>query len=152
MTPPILFFRGKYAFLSNFYSCSIQHGGRHYRSVEAAYQASKCQNWHMRAQFENLSPADARKLGRKIPLLPDWGEKEKDKIMRELIQAKFMGNPDIRSQLLQTGDAELIESNRWHDNHFGNCVCSECIHITGENVLGRELMRIRKILIRKRYT
>ena len=143
-------FRDEYAFLSNFYPCEIDHRGRHYMSVEAAYQASKCLDWHLGAQFESLSPPEARKLGRKIPLRPDW-EKEKDRIMRVLIQATFMGNHDLQSKLLQTGDAELVEENTWHDNHFGNCICSKCADVPGENVLGKELMRIREKLRKKNY-
>ena len=66
----------------------------------------------------------------------DW-ETVKDDIMREALQAKFGRNPALRSLLLKTGDAELIEHTRndsyWADGGDGS----------GKNRLGQLLMELR---------
>ena len=66
----------------------------------------------------------AARMGRsrERPLRGDW-EAVKDDIMREALQAKFKQHPSLRSLLLQTGDAELIEHTKndgyWADGGDG---------------------------------
>ena len=139
-------FRGKYDFLSNFYPCAIIHDGFEYKSLEAAFQAAKCDNLSERLKFQCLKPEEAKKLGKKIILRSDW-ETKKLFILRELIKLKFIGNPDLLNRLLETGDAMLIENNIWHDNFYGNCTCNRCQNITGFNYLGAALMQLRDQLL-----
>ena len=142
----IKFFRGKYSFLSNFYPCAIIHEGYEYRNLEAAFQAAKCGNLSDRIQFQCLEPAKAKKLGREIILRNDWEDK-KLFILQELVRLKFISNPDLLNCLLETDDAMLTENNMWHDNFYGNCVCSRCQNITGLNHLGIILMQLRNQLL-----
>lgn len=51
-----------------------------------------------------------------------------------------MSEPKLRSQLLSTGTAELVEGNWWNDRYWGVC------NGRGENHLGKILMRIREEL------
>jgi ribA/ribD-fused uncharacterized protein len=80
----------------------------------------------------------AARLGRsrERPLRPDW-EEVKDDIMREALRAKFTQHEQLRSWLLGTGDAELVEHTRndayWGDGGDG----------TGKNMLGKLLMELR---------
>ena len=66
--------------------------------------------------------------------------------MYRICFAKFSQNKDLQKKLLDTKDMELEETNWWHDNCWGNCVCDKCKDIIGENKLGKILMRIREEL------
>lgn len=135
-------FQGEYRFLSNFYPCRITFYGLTFTSVEAAFQAAKCADKQQRESFCDLSAADAKRLGRSVALRQDW-EQRKLTIMHNLLVHKFYENPELLGKLLATGTAPLVEGNTWHDNFWGNCTCSRCSRIDGQNTLGRLLMEIR---------
>ena len=80
----------------------------------------------------------AARMGRsrERPLRPDW-ESAKEDIMREALHAKFTQHPDLRSLLLHTGDAEIIEHTR-NDNYWGDGGDG-----SGKNRLGEMLMELR---------
>ena len=127
-------FRGKYFFLSNFYSAPVTYQGKHYLNNEAAFQAAKCPE---RAnEFCMLNPSQAKRLGRQVALRTDW-ENVKNNIMYEICKAKFSQNPELADWLIKTGDAILIEGNTWGDQVWGVC------NGRGENRLGQILMQIR---------
>lgn len=129
-------FSGKFDFLSNFCECPVTIGGTTYKNSEAAFQSMKTLNANERRSFAQLSPSDAKKMGRKVTLRPDW-EDVKNNIMYEVCKAKFSQNPDIAELLLDTAHEELIEENAHGDTYWG---MTDGI---GENYLGRILMRIR---------
>lgn len=125
-----------YGFLSNFHTSSIWVNGKKYSSVEHAYQAHKTTDESSHELIRNSkSPAEAKKLGRSLPLRSDW-EEVKIPLMREFIQKKFE-NPFLAHQLLSTGDAELVYGNKWNDRFWGICRGS------GQNILGIILMETR---------
>lgn len=132
-------FDGDFAFLSNFYPAPINTDGMSFKSSEAAYQAQKCLNTMDKFQFCNLEPRDAKKLGRKVQLRPDW-EDIKDEVMSHILSLKFRQNPNLGNLLIATGDAELIEGNHWQDTYWGVC------DGVGENRLGKLLMQVRREL------
>lgn len=129
-------FRDEYFFLSNFYLCNIEYNGFKYTSVEAAFQAQKCLDKNVMAEFTKMTPGQAKKHGRKVKLRNDW-ESVKLSIMEELVRIKFTSNRDIQQLLLDTQNAELIEGNNWNDRFWGVCKGK------GENNLGKILMKIR---------
>lgn len=134
-------FQGKYYFLSNFYPCIITRDGFTFKSVEAAYQASKTECEELRIQIANATtPGEAKKLGRKVKIRPDW-EYIKDSVMLSLLRQKFNNNPDLRKRLLATGNQILEEGITWGDIYWGVC---EGI---GENRLGKLLMQVREEII-----
>lgn len=137
-------FSEKYFFLSNFYNVYVEYDGMIYCSTEAAFQAAKTMDIAERARIARLSPSDAKRVGRRLQLRPDW-ESVKDKVMYDVCFAKFTTNDSfrLRERLLETEDEELIEGNTWHDNYWGNCTCDKCKNIPGRNQLGKTLMRIR---------
>lgn len=137
MKEQITSFKGKYFFLSNFYPSPVTYHGFKFSSNEAAFQAMKCPD--KASEFTALSPSDAKREGRRVTLRPDW-EKAKEQIMYEICLAKFQQNPSLKIQLLNTGDAELIEGNDWGDINWGVCDGQ------GENRLGKILMRVRNEL------
>lgn len=129
-------FKGKNRFLSNFHLKEILFEGMIYPSTENAYQAAKCENPVHRVRFEICSPAEAKKLGRKITIREDW-DSIKLVVMEYVCRQKFLTDPE-RQMLLDTGDEELIEGNTWGDVFWGQCPLG-----TGENHLGKILMKIR---------
>lgn len=126
-------FRFEFGFLSNFHEASLWVDGKRYPSVEHAYQALKVGG--SEEIREAKSPALAKKLGRKFPMVDDWDNK-KVGVMFELVREKFK-NPLLRSMLLATEDAELVEGNTWNDRVWGVCKG------VGQNWLGKILMEVR---------
>ena len=64
-------FRGEFSFLSNFYPVEIKYGSLVFKSVESAFQALKSKDFEVRKMFVDLSPSEAKALGRKIKLRED---------------------------------------------------------------------------------
>ena len=132
-------FDGEYDFLSNFYECPIKFAGIQFNSSETAFQAMKTPIRIEQLKFANLTPAAAKKIGRKIPLRENW-DLVKDHYMYQIVLAKFSQNSDLRAKLLATGNEELIEGNWWNDTYWGKC------NGIGKNKLGEILMKVRKEL------
>lgn len=136
-TQPIIGFKGKYSFLSNFYGISICYREKSFKNSEAAFQAMKCPD---RAdEFTLLSARSAWRHGRKVPLRKDW-KQEKEQIMYEVCLAKFTQDRELTDLLLATGTRTLVEDNSWNDTEWGMC------NGIGKNKLGEILMQIREEL------
>ena len=132
-------FHGEYAFLSNYYDSPIFYDGILYPTVEHAFQAAKTTVFIQRIIIANKkTPGQAKCAGRKVTLRDNWDD-IKLYIMKELIILKFT-NPKLKSALLNTKDAELIERNTWNDTYWGIC------NGIGENHLGKILMEVRETL------
>jgi ribA/ribD-fused uncharacterized protein len=134
-------FDGEYSFLSNFFPNDLP-----WNTNEHFYQAMKAKDIKDTTDiFDSITPNIAKKRGRKAELKDNWNE-IKDHVMIVGLWIKFSNNAELRNKLLATGNAELIEENYWHDNYWGNCTCSKCENIKGENKLGKLLMIIRDIM------
>ena len=144
---PIASFRGDYEFLSNFYPCEIIMGfGPEqstfiFQNAEAAFQAHKSPIYEDLSKFENITGAQAKKLGRNVNLREDWNDVKVD-IMRHVVLEKFIQNPDLAVKLMGTGTRKLVEGNDWNDTFWGVC------DGVGENHLGNILMEVRDMLFR----
>lgn len=129
-------FENKYRFLSNFYPVDVAYCGVVYPTVEHAYQAAKTLDPEGRASILSAAtPAEAKRMGRKVPMRRDW-EKIKVDVMRELLYMKFT-QVKMKRMLLATGDRHLEEGNDWGDTFWGVC------RGRGQNKLGELLMEIR---------
>lgn len=138
-------FKDRYEFLSNFSESVICHEYVFYPTVEHFFQAMKTTDLKMRRVIACAeTPGKAKRYGRHVILRPDW-EDIKDDVMLEGLRLKFQ-IPALRTKLLETGNAELIEGNWWHDNTWGDCYCDECADKPGENRLGKLLMQVRQEL------
>ncbi|MDJ0612666.1 MAG: NADAR family protein [Rhizobiaceae bacterium] len=143
MPETIKFYRVKdpYGCFSNFspHPISIQ---MKWPTSEHYFQAMKFQDFeiHMRI-LQTQSPMEAAKVGRdrSLPLRQDWEDVKVD-IMRQALQAKISQHADVRTALLSTGDATIVEHTKndsyWADGGDG----------TGQNMLGKLLMEIRDFL------
>lgn len=139
-------FRYNYYFLSNFYPAIVYFDGRVYENNEAAFQSMKSMDPSIRDSFKFLEPNIAKARGRHIKLRLDW-EEVKDEIMYEIVKAKFTQpqNVGLKNQLLETGDAHLIEGNDWGDNYWGICYYDNLNDENeNNNHLGKILMRVRE--------
>lgn len=130
-------FRGKYYFLSNFYSSPVYYRGMTFRNAEAAFHAQKDRS--RASEFTRLNPSEAKRLGRRVRLRRDW-EDIKEDIMFEVVMAKFGGSQALADALLATGDEKLVEGNTWGDRYWGVCDGK------GLNKLGGILERVRENL------
>lgn len=145
-------FRGKYHFCSNFYPLPnpIIWETVPFPTSEHLFVAYKTMSLVDRIWISTLPTPQAAKAaggkygykGRKIQLRSDWehvynSAPIKVHIMRMVLLFKYQSNPILIQWLCATHPKQLIEGNRWHDNIWGNCTCSRCAHIPGQNLLGR---------------
>lgn len=144
-------FNGKYRFLSNFYPSVVlsllvdeENEARiECSTVEHAFQAAKAVQPHEAAWvLAAETPSLAKRRGRKVVRRADWDDIRID-VMRDLLRQKFT-DPELRSLLLATGDAELIEGNWWGDIFWG--MVQTPAGLVGDNHLGKLLMEIREEL------
>lgn len=137
-------FFGEYRWLSNFWDCSIWFEGIHYLNSESAYQAAKIVAKE-RNLFAFCSASKAKKIWKNLPLL--YTQKEWDAIkynvMASIIFEKFCRNIDLREKLVDTGNKYLEETNNWHDNFWGHCICEKCKNEEKLNNLGKILEKTR---------
>lgn len=130
-------FAGKYEFLSNFWHSPFTYEGIVYPTNEHFFQAMKTLDWNERNWIASAeTPGIAKRRGRACTLRSDW-EKVKDEVMLTGLRIKF-SNPALRTQLIMTGDEELVEGNWWGDTCWGVC------NGVGENRLGKLLMQVRE--------
>ena len=88
-----------------------------YKNTEAAFQVQKVLDDDEKLLFSDLSPREAKKLGRRVKLRKDWND-VKDNYMYEICRAKFTQHEDLAEKLLETGDEELVEGNTWNDTYW----------------------------------
>jgi N-glycosidase YbiA len=122
--------------------CANECGDKLWPTVEHYYQAHKFQD----TKFEYLmaqvhaapTPKLAAQIGRDASYQPhpDWNLR-KYAIMYRAVWQKFRTHLDIQQILLDTGDAEIVEDSAV--DYFWGCGLDR----TGENQLGRILMRVR---------
>ena len=134
---PITSFSGDYRWLSNFWECSVEFEGVIYPSSEHAYQAAKTLDKKERLKIRDLDTAGkAKRAGKKLEIRGDW-EDVKLGVMEKILVSKFERNPELRDLLIETGTAQLVETNTWSDVYWGVC------RSEGKNHLGKILMRLR---------
>lgn len=138
----ILFYRinEPYGGFSNFSPHPIKLKDRIWPTSEHYFQAQKFTGTeHEELVRQAASPMVAARMGRsrQRPLRPDW-ESVKENVMNEALCAKFSQHPELRSMLLETGDAVLIEHTK-NDNYWGDGGDG-----LGKNRLGLLLMELRE--------
>ena len=145
--------RGDYQFLSNFtYSPFVTTYYRipkaaRFRTVEHYFQASKAQLHGQAFKITKAkSPRHAKTMGRMCMPWDDWEEIKQD-VMLTGLRHKF-AIPSFQEKLIATGDAILIEGNRWNDRYWGMVQLNGAAGPVwvGENHLGKLLMQVRKEL------
>jgi ribA/ribD-fused uncharacterized protein len=131
---------------SNLYRRQVVFEGETYPTSEHAYQAGKARKpevrtWLMSAPTPSLLAMAAHGLYY-WDIAPGWSRIKFDR-MRGVLSAKFTQHSDLRSLLLSTGDARLVESATV-DNEV-NRLWGE-VNGQGRNMLGELLMELRSNL------
>lgn len=127
-----------YGEFSNFAAFPIEVGGKCWPTSEHYFQAQKFRDLSIGEIIRNtVSPMKAAQMARQqAGLRSDW-ESVKDDVMRAALHAKFTQHQTLRSLLLGTKDAQLVEhtanDSYWGDGGNGS----------GKNMLGKLLMELR---------
>ncbi|MEO8697938.1 MAG: NADAR domain-containing protein [Acidimicrobiales bacterium] len=126
---------------TNFAHYPVTIDGVEWPTSEHYYQAQKFSDPLRREQIRAASgPGAAQKLGQSPRgRRPDWNQLRLE-VMREALIAKFTQHVELRTLLLDTGDAHLIEAST-KDRFFG-----EGKDGTGKNHLGLLLEEVRDLL------
>lgn len=142
---------------SNFQKMEIPmvYDGHTYNTVENFYQAMKTTDKAIRARIASVSASEAKKMGRKLTIRPDW-EDIKLKVMEYALKHKFQPGTTHYSDLVAY-KGEIVEDNLWHDNYWGVCKCALLTQSSygvkgcrnGKNHLGVLLMALRDQLIKE---
>lgn len=140
-------------FLSNFYQTNFVMDNKIFTCSEQAFmylKARMLKDERVASQILQLKayPLEYKKLGRKIANYNRFKfqyESNKDKLMKKAVLAKF-SNTTLQTQLLQTGQAELIEISPY-DRYWGAGTNNDRDIINhnfqGKNKLGHILMDVR---------
>jgi N-glycosidase YbiA len=150
MTEDVRFYGVKEPFgqLSNFAPFPVEIDGRVWPTAEHYFQAQKFVGTKHEEEIRRAkSPMVAARMGRAAsrPLRNDW-EDVKDAVMRKAVRAKFAQHASLRSLLVSTGSARIVEHSAndryWADGGDG----------TGLNRLGAILMNVQDKLRAMRMT
>ncbi len=131
----------KYGCFSNFSCHKFIFDNLEWKHSEGCFQAQKFAGINPE-RYEHIhslwSPKAAAEAGRdkSFQVRNNW-DKIRVRVMYEVVKAKFSQNDDIKQILLSTCDAILIENSPI--DYFWGCGADG----SGENYLGRILMRIR---------
>ena len=131
--------KDEYGCFSNFSAHPIHLKGKVWPTSEHFFQAQKFAGHPDEEEVRQAaSPMVAARMGRsrKRPLRRDW-EGVKDAVMLEAVRAKFTQHADLRTVLLGTGDATLVEHTE-NDSYWGDGGDG-----SGRNRLGQILMQLR---------
>ena len=151
-----LAFQGHHSFMSNMSSSEFEYKGKQFKSVEVGYQYMRaCANDYHNEASKIRKEGDAyaaKRATKKIKDCEKWIN-SREKIMKDLVQAKFEQNEDLRKNLLDTGDKKLYECTE--DKFWGcNVPISKAKQLDpkkmqGKNMLGNILMDVRKKMSKK---
>lgn len=156
---PILFFgadesKGEYRNFSNMSQHPIDIDGEKFPSVEHYFQAMKAREFKDDEMYNKIVTAKTAKavkaMGKKVKnFVKEIWDSKRDEVMEKAVHAKFTQHPELRKQLLDTGDKPIGEADPrnlyWG---IGTSVESEKSKYPskwrGQNRMGRLLMKIRE--------
>ncbi|WP_299674626.1 NADAR family protein [uncultured Dokdonia sp.] len=124
---------------SNFSLYQVKLNGKTWPTSEHYFQAQKFDDKNYQEKIrKSASPMKAAEMGRsrKVKIKKNWDNK-KDNAMYDVIYAKFTQHEELKSILISTNDAILIEHTE-NDSYWGDGGNG-----TGKNRLGKILMKVR---------
>lgn len=154
--PEIVFFFSKEPEnkeFSNFYETNFLLDGVEYKSAEHAYQGMKAKTFGDEEMFAKIlkakSAQSSKSFGKKVKDYKEdvWAEK-KDKVMKDILRAKFTQNLELRTKLLDTDDKVLANADS-RDKYWGigtsanTTMAKDPAKWKGENKLGKILEELR---------
>lgn len=134
----------------------VTNNGTKFRTCEALFQSLRFKEYPgVQAEIQEAkSPMGAKMIARKNRDLLNrggkWDEAPEDlPLMKECLELKIQQHPELKTELLKTGTATIIEDCTTHDREsarFWGMVYKDENWI-GENVFGKIWMEIRDGLI-----
>lgn len=135
------------SFLANAYPCTFEFGGKIYPNATACFLALQYTDQpqimdlftSLDSEKEAIALAELNPITKERKLTwenPQLEHINKDDVLMQVQRAKFGQNPELKKQLLATGDAYLVIQG--HDFYL-----SDNFNGTGKNTLGICLMRLR---------
>jgi len=112
-------------------------------TTENFFQAMKTEKSDIktRKKIAAMSPWDSKRFARTVKLRSDW-QQVKIEVMRYAIKHKFKKGSKWHNELLKHPEP-IIETNNWHDNIWGSCICPKCGN-KGQNLLGQLIEEVRQ--------
>lgn len=134
----------EHKWLSNMTLVDIKLKGIIYPSVEHAYMSekSKEKTWKEFCSNREISGKQVKVYSKTIDLRYDWLN-VRLKVMEYCLREKFKQEP-FKQLLLDTENQNIQEGNYWNDRFWGVDLKQD--PNTGENNLGRLIMKIREEL------
>ncbi|TNV75277.1 hypothetical protein FGO68_gene17640 [Halteria grandinella] len=147
----ILFYRERdpYGFMSNFYKAPIEMDGKIWPTTEHYFQAMKFPTLpdYQEAIRKEKECSKIKKMGQNPDgFREDWSA-VKDQVMKDCLLAKFRQHPQLREELLMTGESYLVEHTR-NDTYWADGG-DEGSGVKGKNMLGKLLGEVRTELRRE---
>jgi len=155
---PVLFYgadesKGPHRNLSNMSQHPIEIDGETYPTVEHYFQAMKAKAFQDEEMYGKImkskTPKAAKAAGKLVKnFVTETWEGIRDSIMQKALRAKFVQHPELRKQLLETGDNMIGEANA-RDMYWGIGTGIESDKSKtpskwrGLNKLGKALMNLR---------
>lgn len=124
-------------FLSNSFACKIEYDGFIFTNVESALESAKAKDLKDKQLFAGLGPSRSRFLGNKIESRQDW-DLVKEKVLYDILYAKFNQNENLKSLLLDTRDEDIYNSRilfSTNDIKLNEVICDIIIKVRG-NIMG----------------
>lgn len=116
------------------------------------FQSYKTTDPEERKKFTKMNGKESKAAGRKVKLRDDW-EEIKRYVMWYVVYQKFSQDQGLGKLLIQTGRAEIIEGNNWHDQYWGRYYKKIPFKdgdrevLVGQNHLGTILMQVRDVIV-----
>ncbi len=149
--------KDQYGWLSCMAAYPVRYNGNNFRTVEALFQWLRFQNFPDVQQviIDQKSPMGVKMKARKNRELLNrgakWDEHADDlPLMKMCLELKIDQHPDLKTELLKTGNAVIIEDCTTHDREsarFWGMVKKDGQWI-GDNQLGKLWMDIRNDLLK----
>ena len=134
----------------------IEYQGQQYRTCEALFQVLRFDGFpNIQNEIRNCpSPMWAKMIARRERALLNrtgiWDYAESDRaLMKQCLSLKLEQHPDLKMQLISTGDAIIIEDCTTHDREAARIWGAVKVNDKweGQNILGQLWMELRSELL-----
>ena len=151
-----IIFQGHHSFMSNMAKSEIVYEGIQFNSAETAFQYKKAKLCNKNEEAKLIQRMDdpymVKRACKNIKETNEWKQK-KEKVMRDVLEAKFKQNEELKNKLIKTGNLKLVEGTT--DKVWGSGVpiakyqTLDTKNMPGKNLLGQMLGEIRKKISKK---
>ena len=152
----IVVFQSHHSYLSNMSKSEFSYEGRKFYSAETAFQSKKAEMCNHKEESKAVQKMQdsyqAKRACQNLKETNEWKQK-KDKVMKEILDAKFSQNAELKKKIVETKNLVLIEGTT--DKYWGSGIpiakykSIDHKNMPGKNTLGQMLMDLRKKMSKK---